>query len=118
MPVRSRVNKDTSQASGSRDFKMADTPPPPNGNKVADVNMYNGLPYGKDSLITTNKVGDLSKSPSISSQDSCTKLTLDKKDDDVICCARESGTCYVLKLAVCFVCGIIFGMMFTYSRGE
>ncbi|XP_053387465.1 UPF0394 inner membrane protein YeeE-like isoform X2 [Mercenaria mercenaria] len=116
MHVRSRGIKDSSQASGGdRDFNMADTPTSPDGNKVADVNMKNGLPYEKDKIIT-NKIGDISKSPSISSQDSCTKLTIDKKDIDATCCTRDSSTWSMLKLAICFVCGIVFGLMFVYSR--
>lgn len=117
MHVRSRGIKEHLQASDDSDFKMADTQAMHTGNKIADINMQNGIPYEKEHKIVSNKVRDISKSPSITSQDSCTKLTLDKDADDT-CCARESSAWIVLKLAICFACGIIFGIMFVYSRGK
>lgn len=117
MFVRSRGIKENLQASGGdTEFKMADIPAYPNGNKVADINMPNGMQYEKDEKTMPNKVYDISKSPSITSQDSCTKLTIVKKSEDDSCCARESSAWTVLKLAICFACGIIFGIMFVYSR--
>ena len=88
-----------------------------NGNKIADVNTPTFMTSEKK--IIDNKVSDINKSPSISSNDSCTRLTIDKRDDDTDSCCGQTGTgTVVFKLCACFLCGIVFGIMFVKGRGK
>ncbi|KAL4216749.1 hypothetical protein ACF0H5_024472 [Mactra antiquata] len=99
--------------------KMADHSVLNGNNKVSDVNCHGSLPSltsEKDKRIMSNKVGDITKSPSLSSHDSCTKLTIDKLDDSNTCCTSKSMGWDVLKLVISFACGVVFGMMFTKGR--
>lgn len=83
-----------------------------NGNKVSDVSMKD---KGMTSKLTSNN--NVDKSPSIHSDDSCTKLTVEK-EEEVVCFPKDSTALIVLKLTSCFLCGIVFGIMFVKSRGK
>jgi len=80
----------------------------PNGNKVGDVTTEK-----RDENL--NGISDSDKSPSLSSNGSCTKLTIDKADAGTGCCKTETGSS-IFKLAICFLCGIVFGIMFVKGR--
>lgn len=109
--MQARLRKPAEQTIETEPFldsgpNMADTIV--NGNKVSDVN---------STKVTSNN-NDVSKSPSIHSHDSCTKLTVDKEDTALTCCGGASKIAILLKLVACFLCGIVFGVMFVKSRGE
>ena len=90
----------------------------PNGNKVSDVHVENGFVTSeKKPIANGNKVIDSHMStPSVSSMDSCTKLTL-KDSEDSTCCGSSTGL-LVAKLTICAVCGIFFGIALEKGRGK
>ncbi|KAL4216604.1 hypothetical protein ACF0H5_024327 [Mactra antiquata] len=67
--------------------------------------------------IMANKVDDISNVSSLSSIDSCVKLTEEKdiENDTTPCSAKTFGV-YILKLVICLVCGTLFGVMFVKGR--
>ena len=91
----------------------------PNGNKVSDVHIENGFMTSEKKLVANgNKVSDSHVStPSVSSMDSCTKLTLDNSADST-CCGDSSPGLLVAKLTICAVCGIFFGIALEKGRGK
>ncbi|XP_052785406.1 UPF0394 inner membrane protein YeeE-like isoform X3 [Mya arenaria] len=94
--------------------KMADTYI--NGNKVSDINNPQFVTSEKDKSVRSLPNGTkLDKSPSIASDDSCVKLT-DKESGQQSCCNDKSTACIAVKLVICFVCGILFGIMFVKGR--
>ena len=88
----------------------------PYGNKVADMHARNGF-VTSDEKRAGNKVADSHNSTlTVNSVDSCTKLTIDK-DDDSSCMGNNLGLS-VVKVIVCFICGIFFGIALEKGRGE
>jgi len=88
-----------------------------NGNKVSDVN----IPYvtsPEDKIAAPSMNGEkVQKCSSFSSDDSKVQLT-DDESDTTCGCDKKGAGCTAIKLAICLVCGVIFGIMFVKGRGK
>lgn len=88
----------------------------PNGNKVADVHVENGYTMSEKKPVG-NKISDSNLSvKTVTSEDSCSKLTKDNSEGNN--CMGGKPAVFVVKLLICGVCGIFFGIALEKGRGK